>query len=344
MRKRGIVPGSMLVISLLLTSCGILPTEEEFDTAPVVKEYEGNHYNKYTVIRGDMVQKESLTAVYQGTTRVEVLGEGLGVQIKCYRVKKGQKVEVGDVILENYLPEQENIIKKSKREMKRKKLEIRHAQEMKKQELEKNVRLSGGKRQKKSIIAQYDAKIKNCRSAIELLRLDIREAKDELDMNMVGAEANGKITMLDRSFEGGYASENDVLMVIEGKKRNRFLVKTKYASRFKDGQETVVTVGGTQYRVTVKKTGNKNRFYLYPENPLTLKAGVAGTLELVLKEKKDVLYVPAALVYDMGDKKIVYVEDENGIRTVREVTVGERMDNLLEITGGLEENEQIITN
>ncbi len=28
-------------ICLCLTSCGLLPTEEEFEAAPVVKEYEG---------------------------------------------------------------------------------------------------------------------------------------------------------------------------------------------------------------------------------------------------------------------------------------------------------------
>ena len=65
---------------------------------------------------------------------------------------------------------------------------------------------------------------------------------------------------------------------------------------------------------------------------------------MILKEKKNVLYLPAALVYDMGDKKIVYVEGENGIKTIREVTIGERMGNMLEITNGLKENEQIITN
>ena len=86
MRRLGILLGGILVASCMLCSCGLLPTEEEFDTAPVVKEYEGNNYNKYTVVRGDMVQKESIAATYQGTTRVEVVGEGIGVQIKKFCV------------------------------------------------------------------------------------------------------------------------------------------------------------------------------------------------------------------------------------------------------------------
>ena len=71
---------------------------------------------------------------------------------------------------------------------------------------------------------------------------------------------------------------------------------------------------------------------------------IIGPRPLILKEKKDVLYLPAALVYEMGDKTIVYGEGENGVKTIREVTVGEQIDNLIEITDGLQENEQIITN
>ncbi len=34
-----------------------------------------------------------------------------------------------------------------------------------------------------------------------------------------------------------------------------------------------------------------------------MKNAVTGTVDLVLKEKKNVLYVPSALVFDMGSKK-----------------------------------------
>jgi multidrug efflux pump subunit AcrA (membrane-fusion protein) len=259
-------------------------------------------------------------------------------------VKKGQNVEVGDVLIENYLPEQENIIKKSKREIKKLNLQIRQAQEMEKQELKKLVRLSGTKEQKENIRSQYQSQIQNYKSSLELAQIDLKAAREELDTEVETAEIDGRVTAIDTSFEGGIASEDDVLIVIEGKKKNRFRAKTPYASKFKEGEEVTITVSGRQYKANVKKTSTKNVVYFYPKTALSLKNGIAGTIDLILKEKKNVLYVPAALVYDMGDKKIVYVEDENGIKTIREVKVGERIDNLLEITDGLQENEQIITN
>lgn len=343
-KKNVVLSAWLLVAVFMMSSCGLLPTEEEFDAAPIVKEYEGNNYNKYTVVRGNMTQKESIAATYQGTTRVEVVGQGLGEQIKKFCVKEGQKVELGDILLENYLPQQENIVKNSKREMNKLELQIRQAQEMKEQELHKLARLHGTKEQKKSIREQYDSQIQNCESSLELIKLDIKEAKEELEYSTLTAEIDGRVTKLDKSFEGGFASENDVLMVLEGKKKNRFRARTKYASSFKNGQQLSIMVSGRQYKVTVKKSWQKNLMYLYPKTQLSLKNGIVGTVELILKEKKDVLYLPAALVYDMGDKKIVYVEDENGVKTIREVTVGEQIDNQVEITGGLKENEQIITN
>ena len=68
------------------------------------------------------------------------------------------------------------------------------------------------------------------------------------------------------------------------------------------------------------------------------------TYKVALKEKKNVLYLPSAIVYAMGDKHVVYYEDENGLKAMKEVTVGEVINNFTEITGGVEENEQVIAN
>ena len=82
----------------------------------------------------------------------------------------------------------------------------------------------------------------------------------------------------------------------------------------------------------------------HPRQELALKNAVTGTVDLVLKEKKNVLYVPSALVFDMGSKKVVYIEGKEGVKETREVTTGEQIQNEIEITGGLKENEQILTN
>ena len=102
-------------------------------------------------------------------------------------------------------------------------------------------------------------------------------------------------------------------------------------------------VMGQQYKTTVKK-GKGKQIYFVPKQELALKNAVTGTVDLVLKEKKNVLYVPSALVFDMGSKKVVYIEGKEGVKETREVITGEQIQNEIEITGGLKENEQILTN
>ena len=343
MRRRILLTCGILSVSLCMSSCGILPAEEEFDLAPVVKEYEGNNYSKYTVTRGDMVQKDSIDASYQGTVKYEVLGEGTATRIKKIRVKKGQKVEVGDVLVENYVADQERVIKDTNRQIESLELQIKQAKELRERELAKLKKIGGSKKQKEAVRVQYDSQIKNCESTLKLARLDLKSAKEEIEANYTTSDLDGTVTKVDTSFNGGYAEPEDVLVVVQGKKRNRFKAKTEYASRLKDGQEVTLTVLGQQYK-TVKKTSDKKIVYFYPKTELTFKNGVVGSLELILKVKKNVLYLPAAMVFDMGSKKIVYIEAKNGVRETREVTLGERIDNLVEITGGLKENEQVITN
>lgn len=55
-------------------------------------------------------------------------------------------------------------------------------------------------------------------------------------------------------------------------------------------------------------------------------------------------FLSSALVFDMGSKKVVYIEGKEGVKETREVTTGEQIQNEIEITGGLKENEQILTN
>lgn len=332
-----------VLVGFVLSGCGILPTEEEFDAAPVVKEYEGSNSSKYTVVKGDMVETESLAVTYQGTKKIDTTGAEGGNRIKRVCVKKGQKVKKGTVLVEEYLEDEEEALKEDKRQLESLKLQISQAKQMKKRELEQLNRTGGSKEEKKNVKEQYDAQIKNCESSLELTQLDMQELEESIRQAAIVSEIAGTVTFADLSFNGGYANEENILVTVQGTKKNRFQCKTDYIDQFQDGQEVLVTVVGQQYKTTVKK-GKGKCIYFYPKNNLSLKNGATGTVDLVLKEKKDVLYVPTALVHDMGGKKVVYIEGENGVKEMREVTTGVQIQNQVEITGGLKENEQILTN
>ena len=291
-----------VAFSMCLTGCGILPTEEEFDAAPVVKEYEGASFNKVAVTRGTLAKTEEISGKYKGTVKEDIEPDGASVIKKIY-VKKGDRVKAGDVIMQYELPGIENA---------------------------KN---------------QYEQQIKALESSLELLKMDAKIAKEEIKEEQITASVNGVVTYVDSKAEGTYGTEGEAAVKIEGKKKNRFEANSKYASHCKEGDTVTIEVKGQEYKATIKRDKEStDSVYFYPKTKLNMEDGTVCSYQVVLKERKDILYLPSSIVYSMGDKHVVYYEDANGLKSTKEVSVGETIDNFIEITGGLEENEQVIAN
>lgn len=346
MKKRKLVPVLVVgtVTCLCLTSCGILPTEEEFDAAPVVKEFEGANYNKVTVTRGNLVKTEEISGKYKGTVREEIQTDGVSV-IKQIHVKKGQRVKTGDKILSYVLPGSENSLKEAENKIEKTKLQIQQARRLMALEVEKLEKTDGGKKEISNVKNQYQQQIKSYESSLQLLEMDAKIAREEIEEEEVTATVSGKVTFVDEDATGTFGKSDEPTVIIEGAKRNRFEASSKYASRCKDGDVVTIDVKGQEYKAKIGKDKESTEtVYFYPMSNLNLEDGIIASYQVVLKEKKDVLYLPASIVYTMGDKHVVYYEDENGLKMMKEVTVGETINNSVEITGGLEENEQVIAN
>lgn len=331
-------------VALCLTGCGILPTEEEFDAAPVLKEYEGASFNKVTVTRGTLEKTEEISGKYKGTVKEDIEPDGASVIKKIY-VKKGDRVKAGDVVMQYELPGSEKTLKESNEKIEKTKLQITQARELMKLEVEKQKKIGGGSKEIANARNQYEQQIKALESSLELLKMDAKIAKEEIEEEQITASVNGVVTYVDSKAEGTYGTEGEAAIKIEGKKKNRFEANSKYASHCKEGDIVTIEVRGQEYKATVKKDPEStDSVYFYPRSKLNLEDGTVCSYQVILKEKKDILYLPSSIVYSMGDKHVVYYEDANGLKSTKEVSIGETIDNFVEITAGLEENEQVIAN
>lgn len=331
-------------VALCLTGCGILPTEEEFDVAPVLKEYEGASFNKVTVTRGTLEKTEEISGKYKGTVKEDIEPDGASVIKKIY-VKKGDRVKAGDVVMQYELPGSEKTLKESNEKIEKTKLQITQARELMKLEVEKQKKIGGGSKEIANARNQYEQQIKALESSLELLKMDAKIAKEEIEEEQITASVNGVVTYVDSKAEGTYGTEGEAAIKIEGKKKNRFEANSKYASYCKEGDIVTIEVRGQEYKATVKKDPEStDSVYFYPRSKLNLEDGTVCSYQVILKEKKDILYLPSSIVYSMGDKHVVYYEDANGLKSTKEVSIGETIDNFVEITAGLEENEQVIAN
>ncbi len=327
-----------------ITACGILPTEEEFDAAPVVKEYEGASFNKVTVTRGTLRKTEEITGKYKGTVREEYVTDGVGV-VKKIHVKEGQRVEAGDTILSYNLPGSEKTLKEAQNQIEKIELQIRHAKRLMELEVAKQKKIGGAAKDIENTKNQYQQQITSYESSLKLLRMDAKIAREEIEAEEVTASVSGVVTYVDKDAVGTFGDEEEPTIIIEGAKRNRFEANSEYASHCKAGDVVTIEVKGQEYKATVKKDKEStDTIYFYPKAKLSLEDGTICSYQVVLKEKKDVLHLPSSIVYSMSDKYVVYYEDANGLKATKEVQVGETVNNFVEITGGLEENEQVIAN
>ncbi|WP_026834568.1 efflux RND transporter periplasmic adaptor subunit [Eubacterium xylanophilum] len=338
--------GALLVATMVLSStgCALFPTEEEFSAPPIVKEFESEGYSKVTVTRGNLQKVEDINAKYKGTVREELMPDGSGI-IEKVCVKKGQKVEAGDVIFHYLIQSGENSLEESTNKIEDLTLQIKHAKRLMELEVAKLKRTGGSSEDIANVKNQYTQEIKYCESSLKLAKLDKKIAKEEIEEGDVTASVDGTIKKIDTAMIGGYGDPEKPLVVIEGKKKNRFEANSKFAKYCKEGQVVSIDVKGHEHKAVIKKDKSApNSVYFYPKTKIKIEDDTLGTYKVVLKERKNVLYLPNSIVYAMGDKNVVYYEDENGLKSTKEVKVGETIQNFVEILSGVEENEQVIAN
>jgi len=92
--------GVAVVLSTMLTGCGLFPEEETFPVAPTVQSYEVQEHTLTTVLRGDLVVTDTVRCDYVPVKK-ENLSFGLeGEYIENVYVSQGQQVKAGDLLAE----------------------------------------------------------------------------------------------------------------------------------------------------------------------------------------------------------------------------------------------------
>lgn len=80
-----------------------------------------------------------------------------------------------------------------------------------------------------------------------------------------------------------------------------------------------------------------------PNHNLRLKPGMFATVYFDTFIGADVLTVPLASVVVTGERNVVFVRDADGMLMPREIVMGARAGNLVEVLAGLEEGETVVT-
>ena len=131
---------------------------------------------------------------------------------------------------------------------------------------------------------------------------------------------------------------------------------TEHYDLFSEGSKFTVVSDGVEYPCIVRNAGelgmeasasNKAQGreavcleVIGAETPANNSA--KGKVTLELDSRHDVLMLPKRSVFRVEDAYYVYYEDENGLKSAREIQCGLESDKWIEVISGLEEGDSVI--
>ncbi len=359
--KRWILMLPALACVLMMSSCSLLPEEEVYADAPVIQAFSGVGFKLAQVERGDMVQKERISCTYV-PVQTETLKYSVG------GLYYGETfVEVGDSVTEGQLLAELDMSgiddKLDAVSLQIEKLGIRLAalEENRGLALEKQ-RLMMPKATEaelnealEKVNEQYDRQKQSLTDEMTIAQLQKAEYEKEVASRQLRAGFDGTVTYVRRTAEGERSEAGERCITIADSAMSLFRADTVYWDRFVPGDEYTITVSKTEYEavvaseeelgipVTEKVPGKQEYVYFRLKYPtFDLEDGAKGTFYLVLNERKNVLTVHQSAITKAGDIYIVYCQDEQGMKTYKQVEVGLIADNRAEIISGLSEGESVI--
>jgi len=375
MRKNLLLWPVCAAVSLLFTSCQLLPEEDVLPASPIIYSYEAEEYRMTAVMRGDLVSSTTVNCTYV-PAREESLSFSLGgMYIDKVYVNKGDQVRSGQVLAElehGNLQEQIAAQNYQIKAAELKKIHIAEDQELDLRKydiildgLEWELEHSGNsmvpyvqeKKEKRleeraEVEAAYADQMQAVEDSIYLQKLQIEKLKDDLRKSQIIAGIDGTVTYVSSISEGERSVKGQRIVTISDLDSTVFMVKGDDVQYFPEGTEVVITCRDrefTAYAVNNTEIGaisdeeDKPIAYLRLKQPdPTLKDGTKGNINVVLDERIDVLYIDKKAVRNANGEAFVYMLDEDGMRFRQKITTGFECGNFIEIVSGLKEHDRVI--
>lgn len=363
MKAKRVIAGALIPLALAcLPGCSMLPEEEEFRSAPVIRDYQEAEYSTTTVKRGDLALTQSLYCRYE-PVREETLSFGVGgVYYEGVYVQKGDYVTAGTLLAELQMGSLKDEISDCEAELER--LELVRAQTERMQQLQLA--------RHKAYLATLDAAQRDAAQTLDELRreleqqlavqddaiyvqqLRLAELEQQRDQRQIVAGMDGTVMYVRTYNDGDTSTENAAFIRLSDTESSMFSAETEYYEYLQPGDTFEITCSKVVYPaqvVTASELGiaepepngeERTVFLKLLEPAVDLESGDRGTLTLTLDTREDVLYVDSKAISTADGKSFVYYIDEQGMRRMQEVTTGLETGKLTEILSGLDEGDEII--
>lgn len=352
-KGRMVIFALILIIGQVLTGCALLP-DEEIRPSPVVHTMAKTEYELEIATKRDLVNFKNINCTYE-QLKDEALSFGIGdLGVSKVYVETGDEVKKGDLLAELHMGDIDDQIYRLRHQIKVNEITLDYTKELMRLEIEKQLLLfeNGSLNQElyhkevANIRDSYTATINNIEETLYLDNLALDANKAKRDQGRIYAGMDGIVTYVKPALLWRDSIKDEVVIRVIDNKQFAFKADTEYSSYFQEGDIVDITLrlGGKVYEAKVTHDReNPNIIYFELLEPVfELGVGARGTVTLILEEKNDVLSVSKGAIRSTEEFQYVYYLNEDGIRSMKKVTVGMETSEFVEITSGLETGDIII--
>lgn len=348
-----------LILCMPLSGCGLIPVEEELPSAPYLVEAETTAYVFSPVLVGDIVKSEVIRCYYIASS-VEKLSFDIGGEyISNVYVELGDTVKAGDVLMElnvsainQQIVEQQQQLQSLRTQINGLYTERDLALEAARVEDQQAAALGNENwsSREESVEETYDRQIGSLALTINVAQQRLEELNNEKAQRQLIAGIDGVVTSMRWRDDNYRTVKGETLIEVSDMSGAMFVAYSSNASLLEEGGSYMLECNNETYEVTAHYGENLENDQLDPESwylelmipDPSIEKDDSGNVRVVLESVSDVLYIQMNLIKDVGGKSVVYVLDENGYKTAREVVTGLSDGKNIQILSGLSEGEYVI--
>lgn len=358
-KKLSLVLVVLMVFIFATSGCGLAPKEEVLPDAPVLAAAAIKGYKKATVMRGDIIERVKVECIYNAFMTEELKFGVDGKRTAHMYFEEGSKVRAGNLLADLQMNDLTEQIKARKNNIETINMNIANEKQLLDLAINTLNRLRSLEdftvqmaNRYESEISRHEDKIKDLEEDLyfETQRLDI--VNEEVRKHQIFAGIDGIILSIKNFGWRDVSNTKDTVITIYDPDTMVFVTSGKNPELFNVGQEITVTVNKNQYKTKVLDTSEINdKIDVDSDNGVRYLRVIdenkpnnndRGEMIFTLKELKNVLYLPETAVHTDNGKSIVYVEDEGGFKSIKEIQIGFIADKKVEILSGLNEGDIVI--
>ncbi len=325
------------VLTVSLTACS--SGDRQVGDAKInIEPYSKVEFNTEKVSSGDIQSTLTLELKPDGYSSKDYSIQQSDYQIDEVKVKEGDKVAKGDVMIQFKATEIQKTIDQYTEQKEKDRLLIDHYTRL--AEIDKS--------------QDYSADIASAKEDMDVADTYIKEQNERMkDYQLIAAKA-GTVTYIDSDLQYGYVTAGQTLITVDSGSSD-YVSETNDTYKFKEGEVYEADFQEATFSLKLikcekyksKATGEEMQKVTF--QPVVDMAGVteADTLKMVIEKPvvKNVIYVNKKAVFTGSDEKTyAYVVDDAGNRSAVEVTVGDTVDDKTIIKSGLKAGEQVVVN